>query len=85
MKKVKIYSSYAEVHRDLAIYELEMELYKEKMKFDLELIKEDLTFKNVVAGYFGEKESNDHSGGWLSKLVISFLPWTSRLFWKIIR
>lgn len=85
MKEEKIYSSYEQVNRDLEIYKLEMKLYREKMKSDLEEVKSELTFKNILAGFFNLKSSNSTGGSWLSKLLVSFAPWTTRFIWKIIR
>ena len=84
-KEEKIYSSYEEVNRDLEIYKLEMQLYREKMKSDFDDVKSELTFKNILAGFFNVRSSTSTGGSWLSKLLVSFAPWTTRLIWKIIR
>ena len=85
MEKDKVYTSYEQVNRDLAIYKLEMELYREKLKNDVDNVKEDLSFSNVISGFFNLKSSKSTGGSWISRILVSFAPWTTRMIWKLIR
>ncbi|MDT0294683.1 DUF6327 family protein [Mesonia ostreae] len=47
---MKIYNSYEEVDHDLKILKLQTEINKEKMKINVEDIKEDLSPISIVSG-----------------------------------
>ncbi len=83
MKKQRIYNSYEEINRDLAIYKLEQEIYLTKMKNDVSHIQDGLKPKNLVAGFLGVR--SDGGGNWFSRTALALLPWTARTVWKMFR
>lgn len=48
----KVYSSYAEIERDLEILRLERALYLEKMKLSFDHTKQQLEPSNLLRSYF---------------------------------
>lgn len=84
MKQPKIYSSYEEINRDLAIYKLEKEICLIKIQNDVEQIKEGLTVKRLITGFLGI-DSEGEGGNWFSRTFMTILPFTLRTAWKMFR
>lgn len=80
MKKIKRYTSYADIDRDLAILQLEREIQLEKIKLGFQNLKDDAKPVNMVKGYFGI--TKDDNSSVLSKIAKVALPFVLKLFKK---
>lgn len=80
MKKIKRYTSYADIDQDLAILQLEREIQLEKIKLGFQNLKDDAKPINMVKGYFGITK-NDNSSV-LSKIAKVALPFALKFFKK---
>ncbi len=78
MKKLKRYTSYTDIDRDLEILRLEREIQLEKIKLGMQNLKDDAKPINMVKGYFGLSKDDDSST--LSKIAKVALPFALKLF-----
>lgn len=51
--RTKKYSSYAQIDRELEILKIEKELSLQKLRFEIQGVKENLEPKNIVRGIIG--------------------------------